>query len=193
VVAAFAAAAAFALLAASPKTPAPRKVAVRVCEGVQAESAFSPEATKRRNLEVQVAPEGAPVPKGFEVVHICKLPLSPDVPAAVAKFPITFDAKGFTFDGRSYSGEEDAILLSDPSRPGESFAFDLNPVGGRAVLLAQRRTVFAEFPGNYLVVLGENDDLTKTGRFVAGAGSLQIDRTSDKDAIGARDQFYRSL
>ncbi len=166
---------------------------MRQCEGVQSESAFTPEWTKRRNLDVQVGPEGAPVPKGYEVVHICKLPLPPAVATAVEKFPITWGAKGFTFDGRTYSGEEDAILLSDPSRPGEFFAFDMNPVGGEAVLLAQRRAILAEFQGNYLAVSGGLNGLTKTGRFVVQGGSLQIDRASDKDAIGARDEFYRSL
>jgi Glycoside Hydrolase Family 113 len=193
VAAALAAAAALALLAASPKPPAPRKIAVRQCEGVQSESAFTPEWTKRRNLEVQVGPEGAPVPKGYEVVHICALPLPPAVETAVAKFPVTLDAKGFTFDGRTYSGEDDAILLSDPSRPGEFFALGMGPTGGEAVLLAQRRAIFAEFQGNYLAVTGGINGLTKTGRFVAQGGSLQIDRASDKDAIGARDEFYRSL
>src|SRR5262249_27377976 len=120
--AALAAVAVGALLSASPQTPPTRKNAGRGGEGVPAGSAVGPDATRRRNLEVQVGPEGTPVPKGYEVVHICKLPLPPDVASAVAKFPITFDPKGFTFDGRAYSGEEDAILLSDPSQPGEVFA-----------------------------------------------------------------------
>ena len=164
---------------------------MRLCEGVSGDSAFNPEGAKRRNIELQVGPEGAAVPKGYEVVHVCALPLPPAVATAVAKFPITLDAKGFAFDGRAYSGGDDGILLSDPSRPGEFFA--LGNASGIAVLLAQRRAIYASPEGNYLIAVDGIGGLTKTGRFVPQSGRLEIDRASDRDAIAQREEFYGSL
>ena len=164
---------------------------MRVCEGMEVTSAWDPEWAKRRNMELQTGPEGTPVPKGFEVVHVCTLPLTPGVATLVAKFPISLDAKGFTFDGRDYSGDGGGILLSDPTRPGEFFA--LGNDQGTAIWLAQRRAISVAMQGNYLAVSGGIHGLEKSGRFVSEGGRLAIDRASDKDAIAEREKFYGSL
>ncbi len=188
--AALAASAALAFLAASAKSPPPRHVAVRFCEGwTPPSSSFDPVWAKRRGIELQTGAEGAPVPRGFEVVHVCVLPAGPGLQALVARFPVSLEGKGFSFDGRSYSGEQDAILLSDPGKAGETFVFGDSEE--TAVSLGERRLFRAEESrGDYIVVSG---GLNKAGRFVTQNGRLTIDRATDLDAIAARDEFYRAL
>ncbi len=166
-----------------------------MCQAFPVSNAFGNDTdyAKRRNIELQVGGEGDPVPKGFEVVHVCILPAPAGTfVSLVAKFPVAIETNGFSFDGRTYSETSDGILLWDPGRPGEFFVFGNGP--DVAVMLARRRAVYGEQPpDNYVVVTGGFQGLAKTGRLVSQGGRLAIDRASDKDAIAEREQFYRSL
>ncbi len=186
------------VVGASPKTtPSPsgsRRVAVRLAEGIDAGTAFDPGSVwaRRKNVELQAAAEGVAVPKGFEVVHVAVLPATPPVPALLAKFPVTLEEKAFVFDGRTFAGEEDAILLTDPARPGETVV--LGVTADTAVRLAQRRILFGEETvGDYVLVTGGVAGLRKSGRFVTSGSVLAIDRPSDRDAIAERAAFYDAL
>jgi hypothetical protein len=186
-------------LAWSPKptpTPAGRRVAVRYGDGMSVgPSAFMTDVPRARRASlaaVDLAAEGAPVPKGAEIVHLCVIPSCDAVKAYAARLPVSFEPRAFTFDGRTYSGEEDAILLADPARPGEIAVAGLSLE--TVVRLAQRRVYQDGPPGNYVVVSGERvTGLRKTGRFTASDGGVAIDRASDEDQIAERDAFFGSL
>jgi hypothetical protein len=143
-------------------------------------------------VEIQSAAEGVAVPKGFEVVHVAVLPPAPPLPALLTRFPITLEEKSFVFDGRTFAGGEDAVLLTDPARPAEIVV--LGVTAETAIRLAQRRIFFAEETvGDYVLVTGGVAGLRKTGRFAPAGAGLAIDRASDRDAIAARDDFYKAL
>jgi hypothetical protein len=187
---ALAAAVALGLVAAAPKTPAPRRIAIRLCGGLAPSAAERLSASARRQgIEVEVASEGAPPPKGSEVAHVCALPAPEGTKALLARFPVSIQEGAFEFDGRAYTGKADAILLSDPGEPAETFT-----IGGSeeaAVELAARRLFrVEEQPGDYVVVSGE---LTKAGRFRPQGSQLTIDRAADRDGIAAREEFFRAL
>lgn len=188
---ALAAAGVLLFVAAKPKSPEPRRIAVRVAEGVSLTPDFERAAAwaKRRGIEVQTGPEGSPVPKGFETAHVSALPAADRLKAQLARFPITLEDAGFAFDGRTYSGKDVAIVLAEPGKPGEVFVIGV--VSEPAAKMAARRLFRREAnPPDYEVVSGE---LTKEGRFVLREGRLEIDRTSDRDGIAARDQFFQDL
>ncbi|MEP6993467.1 MAG: hypothetical protein ABI968_03020 [Acidobacteriota bacterium] len=181
-------------LAFSPKatpTPAPRRVALRAPDGLLQEPdvARIAEWARHRGVEVQTAPESSPVPKGFDAVHLSTLPGSDRVRELAAAFPVTLDADGFTFDGRSYRGPEDAVFLADPSRVAPSLVLGNS---ARAVIeLAARRVLRREGPGSdYEVVSGP---LSKEGRFARSGGALNIDRAADRDQIADRETFLKDL
>ena len=186
------------VLALAPKptpTPAVRRVAVRYCEGTALPPAAFGESTnpaRRGDVEIQSAPEGTPIPKGSEAVHICVLPASDVVTALVAGFPVTLQEHAFAFDGRTYGEPGDAILLADPKRPSETVVLGvtLEP----AAMLAQRRIRGSESAaGDYVVVKGGADGLRKWGRFSASGDRLAVERAADKDEIAGRDAFFGSL
>jgi hypothetical protein len=144
---------------------------------------------KRSGVEVQIGPEGAPTPKGWETVHLATLPIGGTLRAALARFPITLEEGGFLFDGRTYTGPEDAILLRDPAKPAETFV--LGNSAASVLELCERRGLRAAARlSDYEVVSG---DLAKQGRLIAEAGRLAIDAASDRDGIAARDRFFAEL
>jgi hypothetical protein len=176
--------------AAAPKAPEARRLALRVPDTFPLGpiERFTA-AARQHGVEVQNAPEGLPVPKGWEVAHLWILPVDDRWKAQLARFPVSFEGKAFVFEAKTYAGKDDAIFLADPSRPGESFI-----VAGsdqEALDLAQRRLVLRDArPADYEAVSGE---LTKEGRFVARDGRLAVDASTDRDGIAARDAFFRDL
>ncbi len=178
-------------LAASPKTPELRRIAVRIPEGFALGTEFERVTgwAKRRGFEVDVRPEAAPVPKGWEAVYLARVPVSDRSKTALARFPVSFEAAAFVFDGRTYEGRDDAIFLADPAKPAETFVIGLSEHA--AVDLASRRVFWREAdPADYEAVSG---GLSKEGRFVAKDGRLAIDRASDRDRLAAREDFFRAL
>jgi len=186
----------FAALAPKPTpTPAGRRIAVRYCEGTSlSPNLFGTESAPatRGGVELRAAPEGAPVPRGADVVHLCVLPAPEAVAALAARFPVALQERAFTFDSRAYSDPGDAIALSDPARPGDALVLGISLES--VVLLAQRHVFGPDrTPGDYLVVTGGVGGLRKWGRFSASGGRLAVDRASDKDEIAGRDAFFGSL
>ena len=186
-----AAAAALGLLASAAKTVEPRRIALRTSESVATVPALErlAERAKGHGVELQVAPEGTAIPRGFDVVHLTTLPPAEKLKAQLARFPVTFDGDAFTFDGRRFSGKEDALLLVDPAKPGESWVLG----GSERAVLELTAAALVERPertADYEAVSGE---LTKEGRFSVQDGRLQIDRASDHDRISAREAFYKAL
>lgn len=184
-------AAALASAAAAPKPPEPRRIAVRPAEGFKLGPEFERIAgwARRRGIEVDTRPEPAPVPRGWEALHLSTLPASDAWKAALSRFPVSFEAAAFTFDGRTYAGKDDAIFLVEPGKPSEIFVLG---VSDRAAIELVARRVFwrdAE-PADYEVVSGE---LSKEGRFISADGRLAIDRASDRDRIAAKEAFLRAL
>jgi Glycoside Hydrolase Family 113 len=183
--------AALATLLLGAKDPEPRRVALRLSEGITTVPALErlAERAKGHGVDLQVAPEGTAVPRGFDVAHLSTLPPPEKLSSRLSRFPVTFDGAGFTFDGRRFAGKDDALFLVDPARPEESFV-----LGGseRAVLELTVAALIepAARPADYEVVSGE---LTKEGRFSAQDGRLAIDRSADRDRIAERDAFFRAL
>jgi hypothetical protein len=169
----------------------PRRIAIRVPEGFSPAPEFERLSgwARRAAVEVAIAEESSPVPAGWEAARVAVLPASEGFRRLVAKFPVRLESKEFVFDGRAYGHPDDAIALSDPSVPGETFVIG---VGRRAALRLLARRLFygdEERSGDYDVVSGE---LSKSGRF-ARHSPLAIDRPSDRDEIAARENFFRSL
>ena len=169
-----------------------RRIAIRVPEG------FSPGPelerfsgwARREGVEVEVGPESAPVPAGWEAARVAVLPASAAFRGLVAKFPVRLTEKEFVFDGRSYGQPDDAVALTDPARSRETFVLG---AGRRAVLRLLARRLFyqeEERQSDYRVVSG---DLSKSGRFARNTAALAIDRSSDHDEIASRESFFRSL
>lgn len=169
-----------------------RRIAIRVPEGFSPGPEFERFSgwARREGVEVDVGPESSPVPAGWEAARVAVLPASAAFRGLVAKFPVRLTEKEFVFDGRSYGQPEDAVALTDPVRPGETFVLG---TGRRAVLRLLARRLFyqeEERPADYRVVSG---DLSKSGRFARNAADLAIDRSSDKDEMASRESFFRSL
>lgn len=186
------AAALFLGLAPKPTpTPEPRRVAVRTAEGVSLGPDFERVAgrARRRGIEVEALPEPAPVPKGWEEVHVATLPPSDALRALTAAFPIVLEPQGFQFDGRSYRAAGDAIVLVDPSRPRAAFAIGNSPRAVEQLMI--ERLFFREGRApDYEVVSGE---LSKEGFFLVLGGRIEIDRALDRDRIAAREEFFAAL
>ena len=144
---------------------------------------------RRRGIEIEIGPENAPVPLGWESVRLTGIPLSPDFRRLLARFPIRVEENGFVFDGRAYRDPEDAILLADPSSPAETFVLGNSR---QAILrILSRRFFWREGRiSDYAVVSGE---LSKEGRFLRGQTPLAVDRRSDQDQVTAREEFFGSL
>ncbi len=180
-----------ALLVLGAKEPEPRRIALRLSEGIAGVPALErlTERAKGHGVELQEAPEGTSVPRGFDAAHLSTLPPSDKLKPLLSRFPVSFEGNSFTFDGRTYAAASDAILLVDPSKPSDAFV-----LGGseKAVLelTASGLIESPDRPAGYRVVSGE---LVKEGRFTAAGGKLQIDRASDRDRIAAKEAFSRAL
>ena len=154
----------------------------------------TPDGRERARVELDVAPEGTPVPKGAEVVHVCALPAcgrgaerSRRVSRRASR------TRGFVFDGRTYSGEEDASCSPTRRARGRRSSSELSAAtvreAGAAADLLPRRAA-----GDYVVVIGDVRLGLPEDRTVHGlSGALAIDRASDRDEIAERDAFYKSL
>ena len=169
--------------------PPERRVAIRVADGLAIDADLQRMAQygRRQGLVVEVATESAPVPAGAEAVYVSGLPPSPRIRRALARFPASADAKAFTFDGRSYRGPEDALLLSDPARPAEKYVLGTSST---AVLRALRGVWRGRADADFLVVSG---DLVRDGKFRRGSNPLSVEPGSGRDQIAAREEFFRSL
>lgn len=181
-----------ALSSAGARTPEPRRIALRFSEGITAVPALERLAarSKGRGVELQEAPEGTPVPKGFDVAHVAMLPLSEKLKAQLARFPATFEEAAFTFDGRTFSGKGDALVVVDPAKPAETFVVGVSE-GAVLELAGAWLLDRAQRPADYQIVSGE---LTRDGRFVSAKdGRLTIDPAADRDRIAAREQYYKAL
>jgi hypothetical protein len=169
-----------------------RRIAIRVPEGFSPGPEFERFSgwARREGVKVEVGPEASPVPAGWEAARVAILPASEAFRRLVARFPLRLSEKEFVFDGRTYGQSDDAVALTDPARPGETFVLG---AGRRAVLRLLARRLFyreEEREADYRVVSG---DLSKSGRFARNAAVLAIDRSSDKDEIASRESFFRSL
>jgi hypothetical protein len=182
------------LLSLAPKptpTPEPRRIALRPAEGFSLGPDFERIASraKRRGIEVQALPESSPVPKGWEEVYLATFPAPESLRTLLAAFPIVLEAGGFQFDGRTYRSAEDAIVLADPSHPRTAFAIGNSQRTVARLAIARLFWREGKAP-DYEVASGE---LSKEGSFLVQAGRLEIDRTSDRDRIATRDEFFRAL
>lgn len=185
------AAVAAALLALGAKEPEPRRIALRLSEGITGAPAleYLAERAKGHGVELQEAPEGSSVPRGFDVAHLSTLPPSEKLRPLLSRFPVSFDKGGFTFDGRTYSAPGDAILLVDPSKPSDSFVLG-NSEKAVLELTASALVEPPDRPAGYRVVSGE---LVKEGRFAVVDKRLEIDRASDRDRIAEKEAFFEAL
>ena len=114
------------------------------------------------------------------------LPVSEEFQRRLRRFPIRLEKDRFVFDGRAYSAPEDGIRLTNPAQPLETLALG----NSRDAVFRLRRGRRGAPAGGYRVVSGE---LSKEGRFTRVGNVLAIDRDSDRDEIGTRETFYRSL
>ncbi|HYX20733.1 MAG TPA: hypothetical protein VFA98_07805, partial [Thermoanaerobaculia bacterium] len=183
------AAALVALLGA--REPEPRRIALRLSEGIAAAPALErlDERAKGHGVALQEAPEGSSVPRGYDVAHLSTLPPSEKLKPLLSRFPISFEGGGFTFDGRTYAAPSDAILLVDPSKPSDAFVLG----GSEKAVLELTASALVEPPDRpvgYRVVSG---GLVKEGRFAVRDRSLEIDRASDRDRIAEKEAFTRAL
>ncbi|HYK42239.1 MAG TPA: hypothetical protein VE007_07590 [Thermoanaerobaculia bacterium] len=171
-------------------TPSPRRVEIRA-----APSLFTAEDRERlagfsarQGVQVDVGPESAAVTPGARVFRAALSPAPAELSRRLARFGVTAEAGGFSFDGRNYRGKEDGIAVRDPAAPQEILVL----ANGReaAQRLVFRRLFRDREESDYQVVSGE---LGKSGRFAAAGDRLAIDRRSDRDEIGSREAFLRSL
>ena len=179
------------ILSVGAKTPEPRRIALRVSGGVGGAPALSrlTEEGKGRAIELQMAPEGAAVPKGFEVVHLSTVPPPDAVRALLSRFPLTFEGAGFTFGGRSFTGSDDALFLADPGKPAELFVIG-NSERGVLDLAAVAVLDRPSRPFDYTAVSG---GLAKQGRFAVAGTGLAIDASTDHDRIAEKEAFSKAL
>lgn len=175
---------------ATPPAPAAR-IAVRAPASLLAGESIRRFAgwAARQGLRFDPGPEDAPVAPGDRVVRIAISPAAPDFHRRIARFGVRPEPKGFTFDGRAYRGEDDAIRVRSPLVPNEELVLGNGP---DAALRLAFRSLFRDRDEDpdYRVVSGE---LAKSGRFTEGSGRLAIDRRSDRDEIAGREEFLRSL
>ncbi|HTS03295.1 MAG TPA: hypothetical protein VMN04_12275, partial [Thermoanaerobaculia bacterium] len=173
------------------KEPEPRRIALRLSEGIAAAPALErlTQSAKGRGVELQEAPEGTSVPRGFDAAHLSTLPPSEKLKSLLARFPVSFEGSGFTFDGRAYAAASDAILLVDPSRPADVFVLG-NSEKAVLDLTASALIESPDRPAGYRAVSGE---LLKEGRFAVRDKALEIDRASDRDRIAEKKSFFQAL
>lgn len=174
---------------ASEKTA--RKIAIRVPEGFSLGPEFERFSgwARREESKLEIGPESSPVPQGWEAARVAVLPASEAFRRLVARFPLKLAEREFVFDARTYARPGDAIALVDSAR-NEVFVVGL---GRQAVLRLLARSLFwrdEERAVEYRVVSG---DLSKSGRFARGPAKFSIDRSSDRDEITSREDFFRSL
>jgi len=182
--------AAVALLAFGAAPPAVRRIEIRA-----AASLFSADDLERltgwaarQGVSVDVGPENGGVTAGARVFRVAVSPAPADLARRLTRFGVQPEAAGFVFDGRAYRGPEDGVAVRDPAAPSETLVLG----NGRDAVqrLVLRRLFRDRDEWDFQVVSGE---LAKTGRFVSGGGRLAVDRRSERDEIGARDAFLRSL
>lgn len=175
-------------------SPLPRRIAIRALPSVVG----TPELerlsgwSRRQGMRIEAGSEQDPVPAGWEIIRVGMPPASGELARRLARFGVRALPSGFEFDGRSYRSAEDAIAVREPGPGLETVVFGN---GKPAVLrLVARRLFFREGPpADYQVVSGE---LGKSGRFgaaLASGGAFPVDRRFDRDEIGGRDEFLRSL
>lgn len=182
--------AAFWILELAAQGAGPRRIAIRASSDLLA----APEVARlsgwghRMGVEIEVAEEDRAVSAGWESLRLSTLPCSVALRRRLAAFPLGFERHGFAFDGRSYSGPDDAIALTAPTAHAETIVVGNSP---RAVLrLAAARFFWEEGrPADYEIASG---DLTKRGRFLSGSSLLAIDRAADRDEIAAQADFLRA-
>ena len=137
---------------------------------------------------MDVGPENGPVTAGARVFRVAVSPAPADFARRLPRFGVQPEAAGFAFDGRRYRGPEDGVAVRDPAAPSETLVLGNGRDAAQRLVL--RRLFRDRDEWDYQVVSGE---LAKTGRFSPGGERLEIDRKSDRDEIGARDAFLRSL
>jgi hypothetical protein len=142
----------------------------------------------RQGVQVDLGPETGAVTPGARVFRAAVSPAPPELARRLSRFGVQPESAGFAFDGRSYRGQEDGVAVRDPLAPSEILVLG----NGRDAVqrLVLRRLFRDREEWDFQVVSGE---LAKSGRFAAGGGRLAIDRRSERDEIGARDEFLRSL
>ena len=185
------AAAALVLSGVAAGSPGPRRIALRLSEGFEAGPGLErfTASARTRGIEVQSASESTAVPAGWEVAHLARIPPSLRLQPALARFPVAFEPDGFVFDGRKYSGKDDAIFLASPGAADDAYVLGLSE--SSVVELAVRRLLDRpDAPADYAVRSGE---LTKQGLFVEKDGRLAIDPASGRDQIAERDEYFKGL
>lgn len=161
------------VIQASPDLPAP------AVEQVAA-------AARARGVDVRIAAEGTGVEAGFGLLRLSTLPPSGTVRSAVLVFPIQIEPKGFVFDGRRYSGADEAVRLTAST-------------GGEVIVLGNTAGAVLGLAGRWLAAPGSTDyevlsgGVARDGRFERRDGRLVVDRASDRDRIGERDAFLAAL
>ena len=183
--------AALVLSGAAAGPPGPRRIALRVSDGFEAGPSLERfnALARARGIEVQSASESTAVPAGWEVAHLSKVPPPQRLQPALARFPVTFEEGAFVFDGKKYSGKDEAIFLASPGATEDAYVLGLSEPA--VVELAVRRLLDrTDPPADYAVRSGE---LTKQGRFVEKDGRLAIDPTSGRDQIAERDEYFKGL
>ena len=154
--------------------------------GFERWSAFA----RREGIEMRVAREREPPATGGKTVWLGAPPVSDALRRCLAAFPVTLEASGFAFDGRSYRAPGDAVVLNHPERPSETLVLG----NSREAALRLARWFFREregAPGRFRALSGE---LAKEGRFRrAPSGSLEIDRGTERDSIAERERFFSTL
>ena len=180
-----------AFLALGAKTPEPRRVALRVSGGVAGAPALTrlTEEAKGRAIELQVAPEGSSVPKGFEVAHLVTAPPPDALKTMLSRFPLTFEPAGFTFGGRAFTGPDDALFLADPGKPAEMFVIGNSERG----VLELAVVAVLDRPSRAFDYTAVSGALAKDGRFAVSAAGLSIDPSTDHDRIAEKEAFSRTL
>jgi hypothetical protein len=178
--------------AAPGETPAAsRRIAIVLPDGWPSSSFERWTVFARRDgIEIRVARENEPDPAGWETVRLAAPPVSNDLRARLAAFPVTLEPAGFVFDGRAYRAAADAVVLSHPERPSETLVLG----NSRDAAVRASRSIFRDSdggPGRFRAFSGE---LTKAGRFRrARGGGIEIDRASERDRIADRERFFSSL
>jgi hypothetical protein len=179
------------ILAAGAKTPEPRRIALRVSGNVAGAAALSrlTDEARGRAVELQMAPEGTAVPKGFEAAHLATVPPSDALKPLLSRYPVTFEGAGFSFGGRAFTGSDDAVFLVDPAKPAETFVIG-NSERGVLDLAVVALLDRPSRPFDYTAVSG---GLAREGRFAVAGRGLAIDAASDHDRIAEKEAFYRAL
>lgn len=142
----------------------------------------------RERIRMEIGGEEEQVPAGSPALRLSKVPPSPSMARRLESFPVRWGPRGFVFDGRAYRGVADAISLKAP----ESRETIVLGNGSEAILRLAARRLFEgeDDASHYRLVSG---DFSKSGRFARSSGGLSIDRGSDRDQIGEREEFLRAL